>query len=289
MTSVLLRELECVRDNTLIVEHNAGTDDSFVHLIQVTVERNGVNLLLVKFRVRQLSCEITIIREQQHTGCITIETTNWIDTFRTSVTNDINHRVTLLRIVGSSNRIFRLVEQNIHFSFTTNRLVMEANIIRRKHLSSQIINHFAIYRNNTCLDKIISLTTGTDSGVSEEFVQTNRLRRVFILLTIDLLLVSGVKVLITFRFMSHRTLRTGFAITRKTRTAFSVAGKMRTAFSVACKMRTSGMLSAVTRKTRTTYMFCALTLEPRSGATCSFIVGIVVKHKIIYDLTIYDF
>ena len=36
-------------------------------------------------------------------------------------------------------------------------------------------------------------------------------------------------------------------------------------------------------------MFCALTLEPRSGATCSFIVGIVVKHKIIYDLTIYDF
>ena len=87
----------------------------------------------MEFRMGQLSGQVAVVGEQQHTGGITVQTAYRINTLSTSVTNDIDYRMTLLRIIRSGDGILRLIEQNIHLTLTTNRLIVETNVIRRQH------------------------------------------------------------------------------------------------------------------------------------------------------------
>ena len=153
--------------------------------------------------MRQLSCQITIIGEQQNAGGVTVQTTYRIDALVASITHDVDHRVTLLRIIGRGDSILRLIEQDIHFTFATNGLTMETNIIRRQHFHAQIIYRHTIDGDHSCLNEIICLTTGTNTCVGKVFIETNRLGRIFVLLTISLLLAVRINTIVTFRSTSE--------------------------------------------------------------------------------------
>ena len=207
MFAIRFRELQRIRDDALVVQHYTGTDDCLVHFVQFAIQRHGVDLLLMELRMGQFSCQVSVIGQQENTGRITVQTTHRVDTLGASATNNINHGMTLLRIVGRGHCILGFIEQDIDLAFAANRLSVETHIIRRQHFSAQIIHGLTIDGDHTGLDEIICLTTGTDTCVCEVFIQTNRLRRILMLLTIDLLFMSGINSGIAFRFASERTIR----------------------------------------------------------------------------------
>ena len=61
---------------------------------------------------------------------------------------------------------------------------MEADLIGAQHLGTQFGHHLTIDGDDTCLDELIGLTTTADTGISQEFVQTNRLIGIIVLLLI---------------------------------------------------------------------------------------------------------
>ena len=277
MLAVLFGELQRVGDDTLVVQYDTGTNDSFVHFLQLTVESNCVDLLLMELRVRQLSCQVTIVGKQQYTGGITVETTYRIDALLTGITHDIDDGMTLLRVVGGRHRVLRFIEQDIDLTFATNGLVMETNIIRRQHFNAQRISYYSIDSNDTGLNKIIRLSTGTDTCVSKVLIQTNRLRQIFMLLTINLLFMSRIESVITFGFTSERTVRTvgALAVGR----TFAVKRAMRTIgslYALWIKTESSGFVTFAVESGTSRNRF-ALSAEARTRSALT-IVGIVVKH-----------
>ena len=231
----------------------------------------------MEFRVSQFGCQVSVISKQKDTGSVSVQTANRIDTFCTCIADNIDHRVTLLRIIGGGDSILRFVEKDIYLALTADRLVMETDIIRRQHFGAQIVYGLAVDGNHACLDKIICLTTGTDTCISEVFIETDRFCRILMLLTINLLFMTGIDSGVTFRFTSERAVRTLCALAVRTlRTGLTVTGKMRTGFAVTGKMRTGFSVSG---KTRTSRALCPFTVKTRSRTTLTFIVGIVVVHQ----------
>ena len=76
---------------------------------------------------------------------------------------------------------------------------MELNHIRTFDLRTQFRYHFTVYRNHTCCDKFISLTTGANTCVSQELIQTNRFIRInelFLVLDLFLYAILSVRIII---------------------------------------------------------------------------------------------
>ena len=276
MLAVLLGELKCVRDDTLVIEDDTGTYDCLIHLVQFTIQGNGINFLFVELRMRQFGRQVTVIGEQQYTGGIAIQATYGIDTLRTSTTNDVDDGMTLLRIIGGGNGVLGFVEQDIHLTFPTNGLVMETDVIGRQHLGTEVIDSDTVDGDHACLDEIIGFPTGTDTCVSEVFIKTYRLGRILHLLFIDLLLMMRVEVVIAFGFTAERFVRTLGTISERT---FA----KRTLGTIFCKCTfrtltkgTFGTISSFTGKTGTSRDGLSFPMETRTGSAFSFIVGI--KH-----------
>ena len=265
MLTVAFRKLQGIGDDTLVVQYDTGANDRLIYLVQLLVKRDGIDLLLVKLRMGQFGCQVSVVGEQQHTRRVTVQTTYRIDTLGAGRTNDIDHRVTLLRVIGRGHRVLGFIKQDIDLAFPTNGLIMEAYVIRRKHLHAQTIRHLTIDRDHTGLDKIIGLTTGTYTGIGQVFIQTNRLRRIFVLLTIVLLFTFGIESVVAFRFVK-RTTRTALAVLMKARTLL---------VAFALETRT-GLVFAITLKTRTGLL--SVSVKTRTRPAFSFIVGMIVKH-----------
>ena len=123
----------------------------------------------------KLAGQITIIGEQQHTCSIAVETSYRIDTLRTNILHEVHDCLTLLWIIAGSNIILRLVQQHINLLFQRNRTAVELHNISTEHLGTQLLYYIAINSNSTCLDKVISLATTAYAGISQVFVQANRL------------------------------------------------------------------------------------------------------------------
>ena len=144
---------------------------------------------------------------------------------------------------------------------------METHLIRRQYFGAEVIDYLTIDGDDTGLNEIIGLTARTDTCVRQELIQTNRLRRVLVLLTVVLLLALGIESVVTLRF----EMATLLAVLMKTGTlliALSVeAGTLLIALSVE-----AGTRRAVLSESR----LFAFTTETRTRPTLPFIVGI--KH-----------
>ena len=269
MTTIAFGELQGIGDDTLIVQYDSGAYNRLIYLIQLPIEGDGINLLLVEFRMRQLGGQISVIGQQQHSGRVTVQTTHRINTFRAGVPYDVDHRMALLRIVGRGHRVLRLIEQDIHLALTTNRLVMETDIIRRQHFGTQAVNSHTIDGDHAGLNKIIRLTTGTDTGIRQILIQTNRLGRIFVLLTIHLLFTIGIQTVVTFRFSSERSLR-----------ALPVERSLR-ALTIETKLFRS-TLPVLSTESRTSRCRLCFTAKTRTGSALTFVVQIVVVHCCVH-------
>ena len=258
-------ELKCVRNDTLVIQDDAGADNSLIDLVQFFIKGDSIHFLLMELRVRQFGRQVAIIGEQEHTGGVSVQTTYRIDTLCASITNDINDGMTLLRVVSRGNGILRLIEQDIDLALALNRLVVETNIIGWQHFDAEVIDSNTIDGDDTGLDEIVCFTTGADTCVSEELIETNRLGRILVLLAISLLFTIGIKSVITFRFASERTVGALGAFTERTLYTFAEG-----------TLGSSDMLSMLACKSGASRNGLAFSLETRTRSALRFIVGIVV-------------
>lgn len=151
-----------------------------------------IYLLLQILGMRQLGSQVTIVCQQQYTCSIAVQTTYRINTFVACALHQIHHRATCLGIIRSSHCIFRLVQQDVNLTFDADRLVVELHFIATLNLGSQFRYHLSVYRNDSSSDEFISLATGANTGIGQEFVQADRLVRVHKLLLIFYLFLLAV-------------------------------------------------------------------------------------------------
>ena len=132
----------------------------------------------------QLGSQVTIVGQQQHTRGVTVQTTNRIDTLRASTLHKVHHRLTLLGIVARGHIVLRLVQQHIDLLLHGDGLLVELHLIGTQHLGTQLGHHLTVHGDNTCLDKLVGLTTAANTGISQELVQTDGLVGIEVLLLV---------------------------------------------------------------------------------------------------------
>lgn len=69
---------------------------------------------------------------------------------------------------------------------------MELHFVGAQYLGAQFGYHFSVDGHYTCLDEIISFTTAANTGVGKEFVQTDGLVGIVVLLFIFYTLLEAV-------------------------------------------------------------------------------------------------
>ena len=104
-----------------------------------------INLLLQELRMCQFRSQITIVRQQQHTCSVTVQTTYRINTLIASTLHQIHYCTTCLRIIRGSHSVFRLIQQDINLTFNAHHLIMELHFVSTFDLSSEFCNHYSIY------------------------------------------------------------------------------------------------------------------------------------------------
>ena len=166
----------------------------------VLVGRHMVDFLFQEFGMCQLGSQFPIVSKQQYTRSVTVKTSHRINTFTTNVLDQIHHGLAVLRIVARGHVIFRFVQQDIHLALDAHRLLVELHFIRTFYLRSQLCNHRPVDTHYTCRNKFVRFTTGTNSGIGQELVQTNRSIRIhieFFILNLFLHAIFGIGVVIT--------------------------------------------------------------------------------------------
>ena len=118
-----------------------------------------INLLLQELRVSQLTCEFTVVGQQQHTGGVAVEASDGINTFGTSALNEVHDGLAVLGIVGSGDIILRLVEQDIDLFLDLHQLIVELHFVRTLDLGAELCNDNAIDADYASLDEGVGLTT----------------------------------------------------------------------------------------------------------------------------------
>ena len=130
----------------------------------ILVKEYMIDLLLQILRMGQLGSQITIIRQQKNTSCIAVKASYGIDTLWTSILHKIHHSLTLLGIVTRRHVILRFVQQDVYLLLNLDRLVVEHHCICAQYLGSQLCHNLTINSDDTCLDKLICLTTTATSS-----------------------------------------------------------------------------------------------------------------------------
>ncbi len=139
----------------------------------------------------ELTGQITIVGEQQHTRRIAVKTSHRIDALRTCILHEVHDGLALLRVVTGSDEALRLIEQHINFLLKRDGLVVELHLVGTMHLSAQLGHYGTIDRDYSGLDILICLTTTAHTGIGQILVQTNGLIGIdVILLILDALLLT---------------------------------------------------------------------------------------------------
>ena len=172
--------------------------------------------------MRQLGSQIAIVRQQQYTCRITVQTSHRINSFLASVLYQIHDSQTFLRIIGSCHTVLRLIQDDIHFTLDLNRLVFEQHRILTRNLRSQFSYNLTIYLNNSFLDKFIRLATRTNTCIGQELIQADRFVRIcqhFFILQLLLEVILGIRIVITGTAI---VVRTSVVIVAATSAAISI-------------------------------------------------------------------
>lgn len=192
-------ELECIGYNPFVIKHDAGTYDSFVHFLEVTVEGDGVHFLLVELRMREFGSQVTVIGKEEHAGGVSIKPSDGIDTLGAGIADDIDDGVPFLRVIGGGDGVLGFIEKDIYLAFASYGLVMETDLISRQHFDAERVHDLSVDGDDTGLDKIIRLATGTDARVGEEFIESYGLGGVLVQFAVSLLFAWGIESVVTLR------------------------------------------------------------------------------------------
>ena len=140
-----------------VLELDASCNLSEVVSGDVLVEVDVVDLLLEELRMGELRSQVAIVGEQEHTRGVTVETSDGVDALGAGILDEVHDRLALLRVVGSSDIVLGLVEQNVDLLLKRDGLVVESYLVSAEYLGAQFGDDIAIDGDDTSLDELVGL------------------------------------------------------------------------------------------------------------------------------------
>ena len=157
-----------------------------------TVKEYVIYLLLKVLRMSQLTCQVTIVSEEQHTRCVTVQTTYRVYALRTYVLYEVHNSLALLWVVACGYIVLWFVKKYVNLLLQRHILVAETYLIGAEHLCSQFLNDLSVNGYCSCEYEVVSLATAAHTCISEILIKTDGLIRIEILLLIFYTLFQAV-------------------------------------------------------------------------------------------------
>jgi hypothetical protein len=213
----------------LVVSNVVGSDRTIVqldalrnakHIIfgQRLVQDDMIELRDLAARVGQLLGQVTIVGEQQQACSLLVETAHRIDALWARVLDKFHHGVTLIRVIGSGDLAFRLVQQDVTKLLAIEGLTTVDYLVFSLHLIAHRGNHFTIHLHAASLDEVIGFAARADATVGQVFVQADLasgfrtiVQRVFLT---DIALTATARLFFILKTATWAVVKTAIATTR---------------------------------------------------------------------------
>ena len=128
-----------------VIQLDTGCNLIHISFCHILICMYVINLLFQELRMSQLRSQVTVIRQQQYTCSVAVQTTYRINTLITSTFHQIHYRAACLRIIRGSHSVFRLIQQDVDLTFDAYRLIVEFHFVTAFNLGSEFCNHCSVY------------------------------------------------------------------------------------------------------------------------------------------------
>ena len=166
------------------VAHSIGVDGTVVefytvgNVLHVFLADGLIGPYLVDFlldilRMGELSCQVTVVGEQQYTSGVAVQTSHWIDALFTGTFHEIHDGFAAVGIVTGCDTVFGLVKQDVALLFGGYDFTVIFNDILGRDLHAEFCYHDIVDHDKAFLDIFISNTARADAGIGHELVQAN--------------------------------------------------------------------------------------------------------------------
>ena len=150
--------------------------NAFQHLFHVFAGHGFVQFNLVYFvyaggRVREASGKVAVVGKEQQAGGIAVEATDGVYPFGAGTVYQHHYRLAFLWVVDSGDESFGLVEQEVAFPLRAQCLASVVHHIAFLYLVAHFGNHFPVDGYTSGGNELVCLTSRTDAGVGNVFVQ----------------------------------------------------------------------------------------------------------------------
>ena len=166
------------------VAHSIGVDGTVVefytvgNVLHVFLADGLIGPYLVDFlldilRMGELSCQVTVVGEQQYTSGVAVQTSHRIDALFTGTFHEIHDGFAAVGIVTGCDTVFGLVKQDVALLFGGYDFTVIFNDILGRDLHAEFCYHDIVDHDKAFLDIFISNTARADAGIGHELVQAN--------------------------------------------------------------------------------------------------------------------
>ena len=163
----------CIGVDGSVVELNAIGDVLHVLLADGLVGPNLVDFLLDILRVGELGCQVTVVGEQEHTGCVAVKTSNGINALLAGTLHEIHDGLAAIGIIAGGDGVLGLVKQDVALLLGCYDLAVVLHNVLWGDLHAELGHYDIIDHHKALLDIFISNTARADACIGQELVQAN--------------------------------------------------------------------------------------------------------------------
>lgn len=164
--------LHSVHSGALSIEHHPGQQLRRERWIPRTIERHFVFFFNLIARMRQALGEIAVIRQNEKSFGLRIEPAD-IEKARELRRQEIENRISGIRIGARRNETGRFVEDDVKPAFAAHQLVPDFDVIALGRLRAEIGADTAVDRDATIGNQLVAMPPRTNPSGGEETIQAH--------------------------------------------------------------------------------------------------------------------
>jgi len=153
--------------SALTIQENSAQEFLGQRAFPLSIQRHLVFLFDFKARMGELLREIAVVRKQEQSFTLGIETSN-IEKARKLWRKQIENRVAGVRITAGRNKASRFVQRNRHRALEMNELAVDFHMIALAWLRAEIGANPAIDRDLSGRNQRITFSPRTDASCGQE-------------------------------------------------------------------------------------------------------------------------
>jgi|ERR1051326_2953086 hypothetical protein len=153
----------------LTIQKNSAQKLLRVLGIPLSIQRDFVFLLDLETRMRQSLREIAVVREQEQTFTLRVETAN-VEEPRKFRRQQIEDRVARVRIASRRDKPRRFMERDRQRAFNMNELAVHLYVIALGRLRAEVCADAPVDRHLAGHDQLVTFAPRTDAGGGEKTI-----------------------------------------------------------------------------------------------------------------------